>query len=300
MTTIQKPVYRMSSAGCCPKRLSAIRNMIECEPTPDWLERTAEEGHRHEIWIKEEMGSEFIISDEQKELVIDLGNCALVGHIDGIAIPYEETGEIQYLLEIKTKSQYEFDRWMKGGFAAFPEHAGQLACYFEGTGLKEALYYVKNRSSGYIDKRLVQQETNHLFDFDVIKHKILEIEEYAMRGELIPADYDINSIECKRCEFKHLCLPAPKQINGVDSKVIQSAINSWRSGNQLEKKAKELIGNAKEILQAYAAEQPEKKFMFDRLVTSVYSVAEAPVSYVRKAYTACKITDLRKEDDDRS
>ena len=44
----EKPVYRMSSAGYCPRRLSAARLEHEPAEAPAWLERAAEEGRWHE------------------------------------------------------------------------------------------------------------------------------------------------------------------------------------------------------------------------------------------------------------
>ena len=290
MTT--KALYRMSNAGYCPKRLSAIRNGMDREPAPKWLMTTAEEGNWHEERIKNELRAEGLaVIDEQREITIEQPTYQLVGHIDGII-----AGDGDRLLEIKSMSQFQFDKWMRGGFIAFPQYAGQLACYMSATCQHECWYIVKNRSSGYIDRRLVKQSDNGLFNVVLILDKIAEVERLALKGELYPMDFDIESVECKWCEFKYLCLPVAKELNGVDSKVLQSAVDSWRNGDKLQKQGKNLVDSAKAILQSYAEIQPEKKLIFDQLVTSMYSVAEAPVSYIRKTYMACKIKDLRKED----
>jgi len=289
---MEKTVYRMSSAGNCPKRLSAKRLGIEAEPLPAFVYTAAEEGNWHETRIKDELKKEMVaVIDEQKELIIEHETFKLVGHIDGIIV---ETENENKLLEIKTMSQYQFDKWMKSGFIAFPNYAAQLACYSTASGLSDVCYIVKNRSSGYKDVRNFTIVGNKLFNTAEILVKITEVERLALKGELYPAEFNIDNIECKRCEYKQLCLPIAKVINGVDSKILQSAVDSWRTGNKLAKQGKGLIESAKEILKVYAESQPEKKIVYDQLITSMYNVAEAPVSYIRKAYVACKITDLRR------
>ena len=286
----------MSSAGNCPKRLSAERLNIECEPLPAFVYTAAKEGNWHEARIKDELAKEMVvIIDEQRELVIEHDTFKLVGHIDGIIA---ETETENKLLEIKSMSQYQFDKWMKGGFAAFPLYAAQLACYSLASGLKDVCYIVKNRSSGYKDIRYFTVTENGLFNTAGILAKITEVEKLALEGKVYPAEFDIKSTECKQCEYKRMCLPVAKELNGIDNQILQTAVDSWRKGNKLAKQGKDLVDGAKDVLQVYAESQPEKKLVYDQLVTSMYSVAEAPVSYTRKAYTACKITDLKKGSDE--
>lgn len=289
-----KTIYRMSSAGYCPKKLSAIRNRLEPEAPPKWLETAANEGNWHETRIKDELtDSGITVTSEQEEVIIDQPTYQLVGHIDGIIINNDDSKQ---LLEIKSMSQYEFDRWMKGGFTAFYQYAGQLACYMQAAKLDTCLYIVKNRSSGYIDKRIVKQNENNLFNIESILNKLADIEELALKGELCSMDFDPASLECKRCEFKYLCIGEPKVINGVDKRVLQMAIDKWREGKLLADRGKELINSSKKVLEAYAKEQPEKRFVFNKVIISVYEVNETQVSYTRKPYTVCKVTDTAKED----
>ena len=290
-----KYTYRMSSAGKCPKALSAERNGLEPEAKPAWLTIAAKEGNLHEAAIKEGLRNNcYSILDEQKEYIIEQSTYNIVGHIDGLALGDNHT---QRLLEIKTMSQFEFDRWMHGGFAAFPNYAGQIACYMYAAKLEECMYIVKNRNSGYIDTRLVKQNNNMLFQIQPILDKLAKIEELALAGELYPMNYDVDNIDCKRCSYKYLCLPSAKELNDIDKRTLQAAIDRWREGKLLEARAKSLIENSKKLLEAYAKEQPEKRFTMSSLLVTMYSVPEAPINYVRKAYTACKITDFNKEDD---
>ncbi len=290
-----KTIYRMSSAGNCPKRLSATRLGIGAEPLPQFVYTAAEEGNWHEGRIKNELRQEgYSVLDEQKEITIKHKTFDLIGHIDGILV--DDKGADR-LLEIKTMSQFEFDRWMRGGFVAFLQYAGQLACYSYATGLRDICYIVKNRSSGYKDTRFFTITENGLFNTAEILTKITEVEKLALESKIYPAEFDVESIECKRCEYKQMCLPVAKELNRVDSQILQLAVDNWRKGDKLQKEGKSLVNSAKDVLQVYAETQPEKKLVHDQLVTSMYSVAEAPMSYIRKAYTACKIIDLKKEEE---
>src|SRR3972149_4120415 len=143
-----KPIYRMSSAGKCARALSAERLNFPAEQVPEWLEIAAREGNKHEEWIKEELTTEgFNIYDEQIEVILEYPAFTLIGHIDGKTRDAGNYRLNNRLLEIKTMSQYEFDRWMKGRFIEFPAYAAQITCYMKATELTGVLYLVKNRSS---------------------------------------------------------------------------------------------------------------------------------------------------------
>jgi len=294
MSNNSKIIYRMSAAGHCPKRLSASRLGLESEPLPQFVYTAAEEGNWHEDRIVKQLRDEGnIVYDQQLEISMDKDNFRLVGHIDGKIC--KKPHKNPRLLEIKSMSQYQFDKWLKGGFVAFPQYAAQIACYSLATGLKDICYIVKNRSSGYKDIRNFTIEENGLFNTTGILDKIAKVEKLALADELYPANFEIESNECKQCEYKYLCLPEPVVLNNVDERILQMAVDRWRTGKELVDKGNELANRSKKILQAYADAQPEKKFRKYDVAVSMYNVTEAEVSYTRKAYTACKITDLKKE-----
>lgn len=289
-----KPIYRMSSAGYCPRRLGAIRLGMEANPVPEWVKQSAEEGNWHEERIKNELREKGnIVYSEQEELRIEQPTFILVGHIDGKVQDFDRN---ILLLEVKSMSQFQYAKWIKGGFAAFPHYAAQLACYFTGSRMDNCLYAVKNRNNGQRDFRIVNKLDNKLFEIEPILKKISIVEELAQRGELYEIDYDVNDDECNFCEYKYLCLPEKKPLEEVDKKVLENAVEQYRLGKQLEARAEEIINSSKAILEAYAKEQPEQKLYINELSVSCYNVPEAPVSYTRKAYTACKIKDFKKEE----
>lgn len=210
-----KPVIRMSESGKCARALSAKLLGYEPTPAPTWLETSANEGIWHEMRIKAELVEQGYSPEQyQDEYVLDFPSFHLVGHIDGIVT---EDGEwsayasnkpmpLSKLLEIKSMSQFEFDRWMRGNFKEFPQYASQITCYMEATGLAECLYIVKNRNNGYEDRRVLTEKPMHMTK--IIGH-LTDVTNHILGNQLVPKDFDPQSLECRRCEYKHLCIPEP-------------------------------------------------------------------------------------------
>jgi len=284
-----KPVYRMSSAGNCARALSAERLSYPCEAAPDWLERAAEEGKKHEQWIKEELRAEDIaVTGEQMEIVLDYPNFKLVGHIDGLV--NDHSGETM-LLEIKSMSQYEFDRWMKEGFDGFQSYAAQITCYqkalgINADGLMKIRYYVKNRSSGYIDKATIVKPPA---DFEEIIAKLRHVEECVAIGTLVEAEYLPDSLQCRRCDYKTLCVPAPTEYKAVPESVLLDASENWRKGTVMKKEGELLIEEAKKHFLSQTETSGQKKWRFNELSILKIEVKESvayPKSKLLEVFTA--------------
>lgn len=195
-------VFRMSSAGQCPRSLSAEYLGYKPEAKPDWLETAADEGRWHEERLVQEINTgNIVIKDRQLAVKIEQPNFMLLGHIDGKIDTISNIGFVPHtrLLEIKSMSQYEFDRWMKDKWTGFPEYADQIACYMQATGLSETAYYVKNRSSGYVDKDIIRLEDIACDDCDfgqrliVIFDKLETVAAHIVKKELMPAVCDMSS-----------------------------------------------------------------------------------------------------------
>lgn len=196
---MDKTIFRMSSAGKCPRALSAELLGYESEPKPDWLMTAANEGNWHETRLKQELvAQDYQVFDEQLEVALENNYVELTGHIDGKVYTPDK---VMQLLEIKSMSQFEFDRWMKGNFTAFPQYLDQVTCYMVATGLEECLYVVKNRSSGYVDRRVIKQMPGYI---DAIISMLTEVANSVEKKELFPAEFDVQNIECRRCEYKAL------------------------------------------------------------------------------------------------
>ena len=310
-----KPIYRMSSAGKCPRALSAERQGYEPEPAPKWLEQAANEGNWHEMRIKTELreGGNLVI-DEQLEVRLEYPDFILLGHIDGKAA---DTLTATKLLEVKSMSQFEFDRWMKGRFEKFPEYADQLTCYMEATGLGEALYIVKNRSSGYVDRQVLVQQPS---DMRAIEGKFAAIEDWlgrnvkaGAREGVYPAEFDPNSLECCRCNFKYLCIVSKEEMTRATEAELTEAARQIREGKRLAAEAEGLLSEGKRIFMEHTVATGIDKWQFNDLVIILVKVKEKldypkskllevfteeqlkPASVIKLPYEYVRIDDLRKE-----
>jgi len=305
---MDKIQFRMSSAGRCPRALSAELLGYEAEAKPEWLETAANEGNWHEERLVSEL--EFV-SDRQKELRLEYPSFILTGHIDGIFYQDDDVLKPQ-LLEIKSMSQFEFDRWMKGGFREFPQYLDQIACYFEATQLPECLYIVKNRSSGYIDKQIIKPMEGY---FDTIISRLTEVASSVAEGKLFPAEFDIMSIECRRCEYKALCIPEPTELDIATKEQLDKAVEDIRLGNRLVAEGKEFYDRGKEILKNHTKASNLRKWKHNNLAILLVNVKEnvtypketllakygeqelADIAKVKEAYDYLRIDDLEAKED---
>jgi len=301
---IDKPVIRMSSAGTCPRALSAELLGYSSEPAPDWLDRAANEGKWHEERIVQELEAKQlkngryvipIIYARQAEVKLEHDTFVLLGHIDGKYCEREQ-GSGDYtasaLLEIKSMSQYEFDRWMRDKFSGFPEYADQITCYMEATGLRECLYLVKNRSSGYTDRQTLIKQPAILSE---ITDRIASIVQSVQNGELYPVECDFSTIRCKRCFYKQFCIPTKEEMTVQDEKVLLKAAEDWRKGDKLLNEGKVLIADSKKIFEEHTIAAGLKKWSFANLAINNITVKEHEVpARIQKEYNYIRIDDTEK------
>ena len=255
----ERGIYRASGIHPCPRHLSAVRLGIEGDPDPPWLELAAEEGHLHEKIIKDRLCDEGLrVSKDQFEVVV-LGDhpFQIVGHIDGWVKDVGWEG----LLEIKTMSQFEFDRYSRGGFNVFETYANQITCYWAATGAEQCLYIVKNRSSGYLKRAMLEEPPKDIKD--IIAY-ITEVENWVLKhGTPAEGEYNPQSIECKRCPFSTV-LECVKKVS-IDKDAVpqlDKAAKTWLKGKELdgegkklEAEGKEMMDEAKGIFEQYSIEQ---------------------------------------------
>lgn len=303
--------FRMSSAGRCPRALSAELLKMEAREKPVWLEIAAEEGNWHEKRLKEELISDgFKIFDEQEEVKLEYPLFQLIGHIDGKVII--STDDTPSLLEIKSMSQYQFDKWRKDGFKAFPEYAGQLTCYMEATGLGRCLYIVKNRSSGYKDTNMFLQKP---LAISSILGKLYEVASAINKGELVVANFNPYSVECRRCEYQDICAPEVKELSALEGQALLDITGNWRIGRDLIKKGEAIIKEAKECLEEHTRASGQISWKFNELSIQLVQYNDSitypkarllevftekqlePAAEVKKGYELLRIVDLVKEED---
>lgn len=324
-----KPTIRISSIGYCPRKLSAMMLGVETDKErPAYLETAAEEGKWHEARIKKELAAQGLtiksqqicdicareLHEERNGIHVDreYSDFVLMGHMDGIVL-YDKNhiyfnDDRPRVMEVKSMSQYEFDRWMRGRWEAFPQYADQLTTYMyiynESIGqdaTDEALYIVKNRNSGYKD---IFVQRGFPSDYHAIMARVEDVVKFAGKGKLYPSEFDSMSLECKRCEFKSICLPENKeQFTILQEEEALSAAKMWREGKAEGKLADEKVKAAEEILKGHvrANSQGEtEKFGYrvDGLSVTGFPTKEAPVSYVKKAGYEVRVMDTRKADSD--
>ncbi len=275
-----KLVIPMSSSGTCPRALSAQLLSYPQKDKPAWLATAAEEGNLHEDAIKSKLRSEGYVIEENREeckickerygtgrkgihVEIDLGNVLLIGHLDGKIKdtkeqPFDNSTK-WYKLECKSMSQFEFDRWMRDKFEAFPHYADQDTCYGIATGVPETLYVVKNRNSGYIDKTLL---VNNPSEFEDIRARLFNIHEHVSRNELCNAEYNQENIWCRRCGFKSLCIPEPTEMNPVAARELQIAINTRELAKSTIKEQERIISYNERIIKDYLIGLKQNKIKF--------------------------------------
>ena len=307
---MDKIQFRMSSAGKCPRALSAELLECPCEPKPTWLDKTAEEGNWHEKRIKDELIARgYQVFDEQLELSLGNNYIELTGHIDGKVYTPDK---VKQLLEIKSMSQFQFDKWMRVGFDGFPEYLAQIACYFEATQLPECLYVVKNRNSGYVDTRIIKPIQGYIDD--IINH-LTEVADSVAEKELFPAEFNSDSVECRRCGYKLLCIPKITVMDIATREQLDLAVAEIRDGNKLLAEGKELYDRGKSKLYKHTVASELKKWQHNELAVQLISVKEqttypkesllkkytieelAGIAKVKDGYSCLRIDDLEKDND---
>ena len=265
---MSKPIFRMSQSGYCPKRLSAMHLGIATKGAPIWLQSAANEGNWHEARVKDELkalGCE--VRSEQAEIRLDFPTFTLLGHVDGelkVAprlLQDDSKFELHFIdmtkaeldlsvfhhLEVKSMSFLESQRWLLEGFEGFHEHACQQTCYQRAMNHHYTVHVVKDRSGGARRAYFIKGERASM---PAIEEKLDTVSQYISHGQLAPADYNPEHIECRRCEFrKDLCGPAKIEVNEID---VAEAITDYIKGRAMEKEGGILADSAKAVLVAFA------------------------------------------------
>ena len=299
---MDKMQFRMSGAGKCPRALSAELLGYSCEPFPKWLEETAEEGKWHEERIIDELEQGKIaipgygkiivlVVSRQQEQRLEYDSFVLIGHNEGRAI-YADLPS--WLLEIKSMSRFEFARWMKEGFVGFPNYLDQVTCYFEATGCKECLYIVKNRDTGYRDVRIIKKLDNY---FETIILRLTSVVESVAKGELYPAEFRSNSIECRRCRYKLLCIPKITEMDIATKQELDMAVAEVRDGSKLIAEGEELFKKGKSKLYKHTVASDLKKWQHNELAMVLINVKEQttyPKENLLEKYSEEELADIAK------
>lgn len=179
-------VYRASALGECVRALLAMYDGVKPRrkaAMTELLELTAEEGNLHEGAVVANLQSvhryELISTQDTIEVPVIPG-VIVRGHVDARLMRDRPT-----LAEVKSKSDKQFEIWMREKWAAFPNHAAQLTTYMRAYPDHDGLLAVKRRSDG----KTVYEECaagDPPMDWSDIRSKILTVE-VARRNGLTPA-----------------------------------------------------------------------------------------------------------------
>ncbi len=262
MTDNDKTQFRMSHAGTCPKAITAEYLHYSAAELPAYVQEAAEEGKVHEELVKTKLRAKgYVISNEQDEIFHGTQHFILLGHIDGKIM--SATMPLS-LLEVKSMSQFEFDRWQKGRFESFPQYYDQITLYLQYTGLQQCLYAVKNRSSGYLDISIHQRDNNHYHNVIALDLKFTSIVDHIDSKTLPLAIWDVNSIQCKRCRYSYLC-EVPIVYTEQDQEQLDNAVDTWRHGKKLMDDGTRLVGEARRTCEKEMRYSYTKKMMYKGL-----------------------------------
>ena len=295
----EKPTYRMSEAGNCPKVLGAMRLNYEPLPETKVSLRIMRESSRHEDFVIEDLTSEgYIITDRQKELTLETPVLILQGHIDGIARNINDDNK-PYLLEIKALGRFTFQKYQSKGLSAFPGYEAQVTCYSEATGLP-ILFVVKNRDTGEIIKTELSET---LMSFDDILDKLNMVELCVQDSVLPEATFSDDRDQCQWCHYHYLCIKkGPKKLTKISEPNLLEAAKLWREGKQYEDMAKERIEDSRRTFLNYMKPNAINKCQVEKISISYNErvrqmIDEKKAKEILPAETISQITKEIKYDD---
>lgn len=259
---------RMSSSGYCSKRLSAMLLGQSGESAPRWLASSASEGNWHETRMKSElMEAGCDVIDDQLELVTRGEGYTAIGHIDGriklspklfdsslFTFHYIDCSkadldfELYHLLEVKSFSFLEHQRWISEGFEGyFRSYACQHTSYRHSMGEHISVLATKDRSGGARNIYFIGTDP---ISYAEVDSRLKLIASCAEQGDLAPATFNPESLECRRCSYRSsICLG---KLPVVDDADVIAAAQDYLDGRAQEKEGKLLADQAKVLLVAYA------------------------------------------------
>jgi hypothetical protein len=287
-------IYRMSEIGHCATRITAIRLGKLPQKFSQIMEDSADEGNWHEERIMNKLTNgelplpkfgkvKAIIHDRQQEQKLEDAGWILLGHIDGRATLPNGIGLVETGIEVKSMSQYQYDRWIRGKFGEFPEYAQQLSCYMTITKLP-FFYLVKNRNYGNLDISFIQIPPVDIKD---TVYKINCIDNAIADGKLFHwKEFDENDIECSRCRFSY-CLSDEISVD-VDAKEnLSLAVKTYLEKARVIKEAKAEQDKVTIMLKAHFEQNGTKSLKIEgatvtrvKYLKPAYTVSETEMDYI--------------------
>lgn len=176
-------IYRASALGSCVRALLAFYDGVEPrrkKEMTELLELAADEGDVHEEAVRAKLvreGFEILATQEEFSLQI-IPHAFVRGHTDGRIKPpagFPEIKTDETLLEVKSKSNKQFELWLLKRWEAFPGHAYQITAYMEAFPGRDVLYIVKQRETGK-DDRVIIPAGHPPIPFKAVRQKVIAVE----------------------------------------------------------------------------------------------------------------------------
>lgn len=189
-------IYRASGSGSCVRHLVAIALGYDEQRGKKWddlLDRSAKEGNLHEesvIKTFKESGLVEVTRQQEEVNIQIIPHVFIRGHIEGLLTWVNFEPPLTELLEIKSMSTKQYQKWLSRQFEAFPRYAAQISTYMEAFPENNVRYVVKRREDG-LDTELKIEAGNPPIPFSEIRKKIIKAELYRRKGELPPCDTDL-------------------------------------------------------------------------------------------------------------
>lgn len=276
---MDKPVYRMSEAGDCPKALSAIK--LGYEPIP----RTKIDEDRLNYYTRcEELAAEQIkrlgFTLQESEICLTCrdryGNTRYGLHVELDSILFSLMGHLDRRLlyndnwlpvEIKSLGRFNWQNFKRYQFEKFSGYACQEACYLEAEN-SPGIYWVMNRDTGENLRYIINDYMSIIsldgfeklelpIKYQDIIDKLNNVELCVQDGQL--AEGEVGD-SCRWCRFRFLCAKPEEKVKEEDLPSLVEAAQLYKEGHELERQGKDQKEQAKFSFIFHARDNKEPKF----------------------------------------
>ncbi|MBU2534514.1 MAG: hypothetical protein KKB37_17375, partial [Alphaproteobacteria bacterium] len=146
--------------------------------------------------------------------------------------------------------RFNWQKFRDKGLNSFPLYSWQTSAYMgmSSKDLWPLKLIVRSRDDG---SRLDLDIEEPPIVFSDIVDKLAWIAANSRVGKLTEGEFEQDSDSCRWCRFSYLCIhPEKKEI--TDGALLEGA-SLWREGKELEQKAKEMLGDARNRFETYSS-----------------------------------------------
>jgi len=153
-----------------------------------------------EIFEKEMAEHGFVITGEQDDLAIQVGEHILHGHMDGRIIGIPESPKTEHVMELKALNQNSWkDCVKKGVMLSKPIYYTQVQMYMHATGLRRAIFIAVNKNDSQYYMERVKYDGG--FVKDILNKNQEVLESIFLLDRMAGRDF----YACKWCDYHGIC-----------------------------------------------------------------------------------------------